>query len=63
MVHRIAFREEFSRLPGGLEHVADGNCIPKNQTAIFHSSLIATIQQTFLVYSAYRSFCNPIRLR
>ena len=55
MVLRIAIRKEFSRLPGGLEHFADGNSIPQNQPTIFHPSLIATVQQTFLLL-----FCVPL---
>ena len=31
---RIAFRTEFSRLPGGLEQFADSNSIPQNQPSL-----------------------------
>ena len=34
MVLRIAFDKMFSRLPGGLEHLADGNSTPWSQPTI-----------------------------
>ena len=51
MVLRIAFHKEFSHLPGSLGHLADSNSIPQNHLTIFHSSPIATIQQTFLFFT------------
>ena len=55
MVPRIAFHKEFSHLPGGLGHFAESNSIPQIQPTIFHPSLIATKQQTFLL-----SLCVPL---
>ena len=56
MVLQIAFREEFSHLPGGLGHCADSNSIPKKHPTIFHPSLIATRHRTFLLTLFVRLF-------
>ena len=53
--HRIAYRGEFSCLPGSLEHFADVHSIPQNQPTISHPSPIATVQQT-----SHLLFCVPL---
>ena len=51
MVRRIAFHRVSSHQTRGLEHFADRCNIPWNLPTIFHPSLTATMQQTFLLFT------------
>ena len=63
MVLRIVFHKVFSHLPRGLEHFADGNSIPYNQSTIFHPDQIATVLQKSLPkFCALSQQCHLSRI-
>ena len=52
MVLRVAFHKVFSRLPGGLQHLADSNSTQENQPAIKIQACLQQHSRRSFLYSS-----------